>query len=160
RLMSCTPDVGLMVTMSSPMPVRHAAPAADEDADLALLTGPDAVEIVRAALTGEGPPPADLAVTVAAVHHRPGAGVSGCFDVTHAAAPAGEVLVASTTPPSRHDGTDAVAVLADGVRTLRVWRRADDPALPGLRAALDPRRVADWLGSSTIPRLTVLSYRP
>lgn len=131
-----------------------------EEGDLALLTGAEAPEIVRAALVGAGAPPAHLQVQVAAVHHRPGAGVSVCYDVTHTGAPLGEVLVASTSEPTRHDGSNAVAVLDDGARSLRVWRRADDPALPGLRAALDPVQVAAWLGRSSRPALSVVSYRP
>jgi len=147
--------------MSTSAPARHAAPTGvGEDADLALLTGAESVEIVRAALVGEGEAPQHLRVAVSAVHHRPGAGVSVCYDVTHAAAPEGEVLVASTAPVARSDRTAAVAVLDDGVRTLRVWRRADDPALPGLRSALDPRVVATWLGRAELPALRVLSYRP
>ncbi|WP_420111719.1 phosphotransferase [Pseudactinotalea sp.] len=142
-------------------PARHAAPArVGEDGDLALLTGPEAPEIVRAALLGSEPADMDLQVRVLAVHHRPGAGVSVCYDVTHAGAPLGEVLVASTSEPTRHDHTDGVAVLDDGARSLRVWRRADDPALPGLRGALDPAQVGAWLGRGERPALSVLSYRP
>ena len=145
--------------MTTTAPARHAAPAGvGEDADLALLTGPEAVEIVRVALVGAGAPPADLRVSVASVHHRPGAGVGVCYDVSHAGAPAGEVIVASTATPRVHDRADGVAILDDGARVLRVWRRADDPALPGLRAALDSATVAAWLGQEAA--LEVVSYRP
>lgn len=147
--------------MTTSTPARHTAPTrVGEDADLALLTGAESADIVRAALAGTGEGPPDLTVRVGAVHHRPGAGVSVCYDVTHAGAPAGEVLVASTAARRRHERAEAVAVLEDGVRTLRVWRRSDDPALPGLRSALDPRMVAGWLGTVEPPVLTVLSYRP
>jgi aminoglycoside phosphotransferase (APT) family kinase protein len=147
--------------MTTPAPARHAAPTGvGEDADLALLTGPESVEIVRAALVGASGQVDGLDVEVTAVHHRPGAGVSVCYRVSHVAAAAGEVIVASTTPTRRQDSTRSVAVLQDGARTLRVWRRADDPALPGLRAALTPETVAGWLGWSALPNLEVLSYRP
>src|SRR5690606_41291198 len=53
------------------------------------------------------------------------------------------------------DLTDRVAVLDDGVRRIRVWRRADDPALPGLRSVLDPAVVARWLGATDGVRVTL-----
>lgn len=147
--------------MTTSTPARSTDPArVGEDAELALLTGPESVEIVRSALVGHGAAPPDLGVRVAAVHHRPGAGVSVCYDVTHAAAPAGEVIVASTTTPTRHDRTESVALLGDGVHEVRVWRRADDPALPGLRAALDGATVVGWLDRPEQPHLHVVSYRP
>lgn len=132
----------------------------DEDADLALLTGDSAVDIVTGALVGHAAPPAGLRVTVAAVHHRPGAGVSVCYEVSHNAAPEPEIIVASTAEPTRHDHADGVAILDDGERRLRVWRRADDPALPGLRSVLSPDAVAEWLGEPGPVAVTVLSYRP
>lgn len=134
--------------------------AADEHEVLALLTGPARVGVIAGALAGDAPTPAGLTVDVAAVHHRPGAGVSVCYQVTYGAAAQPEVLVASTTPPSRHDRQDRVATLDDGVHRVRVWRRPDDPALPGLREALNPSAVASWLGGVDVPALTVLSYRP
>lgn len=129
-----------------------------EDADLALLTGPDAVDIVASALVGDAPAPDGLTVQVEAVHHRPGVGVSVCYQVRWSGA-ASQALVASTVAPSRHEATDRVAVLDDGVRRLRVWRREDDPALPGLRSALTPSVVAGWLGRSGVS-IEVLAYRP
>lgn len=148
--------------MTSTVPAASDAPrrVADEDADLALLTGEGAVDVVGSALVGDDPLPPGLRVVVAGVHHRPGAGVSVCYEVSHDGAPAPEVVVASTAEPSRHDRTDRVAVLDDGVRRIRVWRRADDPALPGLRSVLDPAVVARWLGATDGVRVTLLSYRP
>lgn len=134
--------------------------ADDEREVLALLTGPARVGVVAGALAGDAPAPDGLTVDVTAVHHRPGAGVSVCYQVSYGTAARAEVLVASTTPASRHDRQDRVATLDDGVHRVRVWRRPDDPALPGLREALDPEAVARWLGAAEAPALTVLSYRP
>lgn len=141
----------------------HLAPRAVEQADLALLTGQHAVELVAAALAGGGASPvADLHVEVTAVHHRPGAGVSVCYAVRRDSDGdrGTEMIVASTAPPRRSDREDGVALLDDGVRRVRVWRRADDPALPGLREALSPAAVARWLGTTRVPTVDVLSYRP
>ena len=154
--------------MTTTARARSAAPPGSADAhaavggaaDLELLTGPDARDVVAGALVGDGPRPDGLRVDVAAVHHRPGLGVSVCYEVSHAGAAVPEVIVASTTEPTRGDGTDRVAVLDDGVRQVRVWRRADDPALPGLRAALTPATVAGWLERDDLPEIAVLTYRP
>lgn len=129
-------------------------------ADLDLLTGPDARDVVARALVGDGALPDGLRVGVAAVHHRPGLGVSVCYEVSYAGVPVPEVIVASTAAPARGDRTDRVATLDDGVRQVRVWRRADDPALPGLRGALTPATVAGWLERHDLPEIAVLTYRP
>ena len=134
--------------------------------DLDLLTGAQAQELIRAALTGTGGDVDDLHVQVDRVHHRPGSGVSVAYRVGYGS-PAGQVseyLVASTAPSAR--GDEGTALLDDGERQVRVWRHVDDPALPGLRAACDPACVREWLveagvsGPDAEVRLEMLSYRP
>ncbi len=145
-----------MVTTT--VPESSPASSASEDADLALLTGADATGLVAAALGG-GAPIGGLQVEVHGVHHRPGAGVSVTYLVRHDGGEP-EILVASTTAPHRDDLTDHVAILEDGERVVRVWRRSHDPALPGLRYALDPAVVAGWVGRSDRPQIELLGYRP
>ncbi len=153
--------------------------AALERETIDLLTGPDAGELLRLAVTGSAPaapagrhaaaPVAGETITdwtaeVDSVHHRPGAGVSVGYTVSYAVAgvTVDEYLVASTAEVPDAPG---VAVLQDGVRTLRVWRRAQDPVLPGLEQALDPATVGLWLASAGVgdggpARVQLLSYRP
>lgn len=145
-----------------------AGPGAESD-DLALLSGAGANDLVAAVLAAE-PDAAgvqDLDVQVHQVHHRPGSGVSVGYQVAYTT-PTGAVrdyLVASTAPQA----TDApgVAVLDDGARQVRMWRRPFDPGLPGLRPASDPLVVGAWLreagfdgAATTDLSLEVLSYRP
>ena len=143
--------------------------AQSEDADLALLKGTGRTAMVEAALTGSGQfDPAvhrDLRVDVHQVHHRPGAGVSVGYRVQYTTprGPVRDYVVASTAPQAG-DG-DGVAVLNDGVRTVRMWRRPFDPAIPGLRAASDPAVVAAWLREAGYAveepvQLRSVSYRP
>lgn len=144
-----------------------------------VLTGPDAGELLCLALIGSGragtpgrhasPDPGGETITewravVDSVHHRPGAGVSVGYRVTYgvASVQVSEYLVASTAEVPDGPG---VAVLQDGVRTVRVWRRAQDPVLPGLEQALDPAAVGEWLreagaGAGEPARTQLLSYRP
>ncbi|TDE88035.1 aminoglycoside phosphotransferase family protein [Occultella glacieicola] len=146
-----------------------------EARDLAELTGPGRVDIVRMALLGidSGPrEPADLdvdlhlSVEVDRVHHRPGAGVSVGYRVGYddgGGARVNEYLVASTAP--RLPESERVALLADGDRQVRVWRHPHDPALPGLAPACDAATVHGWLTDLGRPpaapvRLDLVSYRP
>lgn len=144
-----------------------------------VLTGDDAGELLRLAVIGSGragtpgrhasPSPEGEIITdwlaqVDSVHHRPGAGVSVGYKVTYAVAgvQVSEYLVASTADIPDGPG---VAVLQDGIRTVRVWRRAQDPVLPGLDRALDPATVGGWLleagvGDGAPARVQLLSYRP
>lgn len=144
-----------------------------------VLTGSDAGELLRLAVLGSGRvgPPGrhvspdgdgetvtDWLAQVDSVHHRPGAGVSVGYRVSYAVAgvQVSEYLVASTAEVPDGPG---VAVLQDGVRTVRVWRRAQDPVLPGLEQALDPATVGGWLreagvADGTPARIQLLSYRP
>src|SRR5690625_2581995 len=139
------------------------------DADLARSKGSCRSARVEAALSGCGQfDPSvgrDLRVDVHQVHHRPGAGVSVGYRVqfTTPRGPVRDYVVASTAPQAG-DG-DGVAVLNDGVRTVRMWRRPFDPAIPGLRAASDPAVVAAWLREAGYAveepvQVRSVSYRP
>ena len=101
-------------------------------------------------------------VEVGSVHHRPGAGLSVVYRVQYELGETrvNEHLVASTVDLPE---TPGVAVLRRGSHAVRVWRRADDPFLPGLAQALVPRAVAGWLGAEEpgpSARSHLLSYRP
>lgn len=142
---------------------------------LDLLSGPGAAEMLRLAVAGDGesgdtraagvPHTGHLSrwhAEVASVHHRPGAGVSIVYRVQYAVGETRvkEHLVASTVslPP-----TPGVAVLHHDDQAVRVWRRADDPFLPGLSACLDVGEVARWLREDPPDpgaRSHLLSYRP
>lgn len=147
---------------------RRTEPGA-ESADLALLTGAGASDLVNAVLAAEAGAAAvqDLDVQVHHVHHRPGSGVSVGYRVAYTT-PAGSVrdyLVASTAPQAID--APGVAVLDDGERVVRMWRRPFDPGLPGLRPASDPQVVRAWLHEAGLQVLAgedleieVLSYRP
>lgn len=140
-----------------------------EHADLAVLRGSERTAMVEAALTGSGQfdpgRDRDLQVHVHQVHHRPGAGVSIGYTV-HYTGPTGAVrdyVVASTSPQARSG--DGVALLDDGVRQIRMWRRPFDPSLPGLRGASDPAVVRSWLDRAGLDvpgpvQVRSLSYRP
>lgn len=143
--------------------------AESEHADLALLRGSGRTAMIEAALTGSGQfdpgRDTDLQVSVHQVHHRPGAGVSVGYTVryTSAAGPVRDYVVASTAPQAVSG--EGVAVLDDGVRQVRMWRRPFDPALPGLRGASDPDVVQSWLAQADLAgpeavQVSTLSYRP
>lgn len=133
---------------------RDGAGRDDEAEDRRILLE-DGERLVAAAVGGlaEG-----ASIDVDGVHHRPGLGISVVYRVRWDGVD--ERLVASTAAPHADDRTDGVVTLDDGRRRVRLWWRRDDPALPGLRGALDPRTVADWLAQSDHPELEVLSYRP
>lgn len=156
--------------MTSIMTTRAGAEEAAESADLALLSGPESAGLVEAVLAAETPDAAavqDLQVQVHQVHHRPGSGVSVGYRVSYRT-PAGQIrdYVVASTSPQAGDGP-GVAVLEDGDRTVRMWRRPFDPALPGLRRAVDPAWVSNWLTGAGLEQapaqqlnIDVLSYRP
>lgn len=143
--------------------------ADSEHADLALLRGSGRTAMVEAALTGSGQfdpgTDTDLQVSVHQVHHRPGAGVSVGYSVSFNSwgRRVHDYVVASTSPAAT--GGEGVALLDDGVRQIRMWRRPFDPLLPGLRSASDPGVVGSWLaaaglGSTDAVAIRTVSYRP
>src|SRR5699024_2541052 len=140
-----------------------------ERADLQMLQGPGRTAMVEAALSGSGQfdptTDADLQVRVHQVHHRPGAGVSVGYTVQYTTprGPVRDYVVASTAPQAGN--AEGVAMLDDGVRQVRMWRRPFDPGLPGLRKASDPIAVRAWLAEAGLDgtdpvQLRSVSYRP
>ncbi|MBO1752379.1 aminoglycoside phosphotransferase family protein [Actinotalea sp. BY-33] len=142
-------------------------------ADLDLLAGPAAEELLRAVLAAEG---VGLeAWERHAVHHRPGVGVTVGWTVTwRQGSTRGEEYLLGTTAPvaprraaaasAHHAGasTDLPAgvqrVEVDG-RTVHVWRHPADPALPGLVAASSAEHLGAVLGSPVLA-LELVTYRP
>ncbi len=143
--------------------------SASERADLEMLRGPQRTGLVAAALTsaGEFDPQRDhrLKVSVDKIHHRPGAGVSVAYNITFDSArgTVKDYVVASTSPAATSG--EGVAVLNDGDRQVRMWRRPFDPVLTGLRQACSPSVVRGWLADAGIDtgpnlRLEFITYRP
>lgn len=141
--------------------------AAQERAALALLTGPQARELLRAALAKDG---ARLeSWEVHELHHRPGAGVTVGYTVTYEArgVSRADYLLLSTARLS-HEAVEAgrAVVLDDGRTTVFAWRHPFDPELPALELACDPAQVTRFLaegGLEVSPQgvdVELLAYRP
>ncbi|MEE6282606.1 aminoglycoside phosphotransferase family protein [Georgenia sunbinii] len=128
-----------------------------ERADVGLLTGPEAGEILQAALAVDGHELGQWRVHT--VHHRPGAGVTVGYTVR--AAPDGpeDYLCATTARLTAAAGAGLVR-LESGSTVIHVWRHPADPELPALGAACSPDQLADRLGLSTRPEVDLLAYRP
>lgn len=141
--------------------------AAQERAALALLTGPTARELLRAALAKDGARLEDWEVHE--LHHRPGAGVTVGYTVTYEAlgVSRSDYLLLSTARLS-HEAVEAgrAVVLEDGRTTVFAWRHPLDPELPALELACDPAQVSALLagaGFAVSPQgadVELLAYRP
>ncbi|HWG94841.1 MAG TPA: aminoglycoside phosphotransferase family protein [Mycobacteriales bacterium] len=134
------------------------------DDGLALLTGPDAEDLLAAALATGG----DELVSwrVRSVDHRPGRSTTASYAV-RLRGPAGEcreVLGASTGLATRPDLPEGVLVLSDGERSVAVWRWPLDPGLPALPAAVSATAVRALLADVGVEApevsLDVRAYRP
>lgn len=142
--------------MLAPAPPTAAPAAVDERADLDLLAGPDAEELLRAVLAAEG---VELETwSTHAVHHRPGVGVTVGWAVTWTlgAARGEEYLLGTTAPLPGNQPALQVVELAG--RVVRVWRHPVDPALPGLATASSREALAVTLGP--VNGLELVTYRP
>lgn len=134
-----------------------------DDPDLVLLTGPDAVDLLNAALATSDEQL--VSWRVRQVDHRPGSGTTVAYDVT-VDGPSGprEQLLAASTAPATAALPDGVLQLSDGTTTATVWRCPLDPGLPGLAAAMDPVAVVELLRSYGVPASEVVlrlrTYRP
>ena len=124
--------------------------------DVALLTGPDAGEILRAALAAEGTGLG--AWQVHTVHHRPGAGVTVGYTVETGSG-AEDYLCATTGRVTAAPGVGLVR-LESGRTVVHVWRHPADPELPALADACSPSGLARRLGLSDTPSVELLAYRP
>lgn len=128
------------------------------DRALALITSPEAGEVLQLALTGD--PSVRLPgfrFEMDKVHHRPGADVSAiyriCYDLPSVDSPTEEWLGLTSA-----EVQDGVATLIHNDLVLRCWRHPADPRLPGLPSACDSDTVGAWLGSPV--ELEMLTYRP
>ena len=141
--------------------------AAQERASLALLTGPRAGDLLRAALAQDG---AELEEwDVHELHHRPGAGVTVGYTVTYRTSDGSrsDYLLLSTASLSEESvAAGRAAKLSDGTTTVFAWRHPLDPELPALEVACDPAKVATLLAEAGFAvdedgvELELLAYRP
>ncbi len=128
------------------------------DRALALITSPEAGEVLQLALTGD---PAvrlpGFRFEVDRVHHRPGADVSAIYriwyDLPSAQSPTEEWLGLTSAEVQQ-----GVATLVHNDLVLRCWRHPADPRLPGLVSACNSETVGAWLGAPV--ELEMLAYRP
>lgn len=131
--------------------------AVQETREVELLTGPDAGDMLGAALASSG---TVRTWKVHSVHHRPGAGVTVGYSVRlDGPTGAADHYVCATTgrvsqEPSdilvRVDGPDGIAV--------HVWLHPNDPELPALKTACESGAMSRFVGQRV--KLELLSYRP
>ena len=137
--------------------------AAHADA-LELLTGPDAADLLAAAVATAGGELLDWRARQ--VDHRPGASTTVSYRarVRWADGERTETLGASTGLRDVEACPPGVIALSDGEHQVAVWRFPLDPGLPGLPAACDPTAISALLGSFGVPdqpvSLKVRAYRP
>ncbi|WP_407318995.1 hypothetical protein UQW22_01055 [Isoptericola halotolerans] len=149
----------------------------DRRARQELLTGPDAGDVLAAALAADGAALDDWGFRE--VWSRPGAETTVAYDVVAHRRHDGADRVArehlyATDATDRdlgrrpQDGApqrlDGVVRLDGGARTLHVWRHPHDPALPGLAVAAVPAGVGERLAAAGIHdgvrSLETVAYRP
>lgn len=145
--------------------------AGHEVAEVALLSGEGAGEMLSAAMNGLG---VVRSWQVHSVHHRPGAGVTVGYSVQvdyragHGESPmqlpgsdevVDEYICATTGRLSNPGPSDQlVRMEGPGGMIVHVWRHPADPELPALATACDPSAMTDLLGVPV--GLELLSYRP
>lgn len=128
-----------------------------EQEHVELLTGPQAADILQAALAVEGGVLGTWSVH--SVHHRPGAGVSVGYTVSRVDGGPDDYLCASTGRIGAPAGVGLVR-LTSGDTVVHVWRHPADPELPALAVACAPDRLAERLGLTEQPGVELLAYRP
>jgi aminoglycoside phosphotransferase len=139
-------------------------PLAAADDGLALLTGPEAADLLAAAVATGGDEL--MSWRVRSVDHRPGSSTTASYAarVRGADGERAEVLGASTGLATRTDLPEGVLVLSDGDRSVAVWRWPLDPGLPALPAAVSQQAVrallADVGVEAAAVALEVRAYRP
>ncbi|WP_157544466.1 phosphotransferase [Jonesia quinghaiensis] len=91
------------------------------------------------------------------LHHRPGAGVSGLFEIITVTKPAYLICTTESVDP----GTPRVLRTESPIGVLHLWEHPNDPGLPGLPLASVPESVqATWGGRYDLLNLETLAYRP
>jgi aminoglycoside phosphotransferase len=135
--------------------------------ELAMLTGPEATEVLGAALATAGGELVDW--TVRQVDHRPSSGTTVAYRVRVRWADREQVETLAATTSGSDETAPGVLTLSDGDRRVSVWRFPADPGLPALAAACDRRVIAGLLTSfgvqgvdrnGTDVRLRTRAYRP
>jgi len=132
-------------------------------AELELLTGPEAADLLQAAVGAAG---GELVSwTARQVDHRPASSTTVSYraSVRWGDGTRTETLAARAGTRRSPDAPGVVRV-GDGDREVAVWRFPLDPELPGLTAACDPVALTVLLRSFGIEpgdlELRTLSYRP
>ncbi len=128
----------------------------------ALLLGPEAGELLQAALDGVGGRLRSVRVSTVAVRPTGATVVQYAATVERADGSTTREILAATTGARIPDG--ATVLEGDGVR-VGLWRWPLDPALPALATAADPVRLAAalagvGLGRTAEPDVRVRAYRP
>jgi hypothetical protein len=96
-------------------------------------------------------------VSLAELHHRPGAGVSGVFEATNGSTS----LYLGATAEKLEKVPKGAVRLDSGRGTVVVWLHPADPLLPGLRLATTPALVEEkWGDGRVLEELRTLAYRP
>lgn len=96
-------------------------------------------------------------VSLAELHHRPGAGVSGVFEASDGST----TLYLGATAEKLEKVPEGAVRLDSGQGTVVVWLHPADPLLPGLRLATTPALVEEkWGGGRVLEELRTLAYRP
>src|SRR5688500_7742944 len=122
-------------------PVPEAVGADTDVPDLRLLTGPDAGDLLAAALEPSGRQL--LSWRVENVDHQPGDSCTAVYrvQVRGADGRTDEERIGARTGRLPHGAT----VLEDGANRVAVWRFPYDPWLPALPSACDPVALAGLL---------------
>ena len=150
-----------MTSCSVAGPNPTAADSGAEAAQLRLLEGDGAADPLRLALATLGRELTSWSLVQ--VHHRPGAGATGIYQVQttaeHGSVAAEFLCISTSTVPA---DTPATVQLTspDGGPTLTVWQHPNDPLLPGLSWACDAAAVGTALFAGSLPALATVSYRP
>jgi hypothetical protein len=104
-----------------------------------------------------------IASTLRSVHHRPGRSVSHVHAATLRVAGHDRDVLLVTHVDTR-PLPEAAFVLGRARERVAVWRFPNDPFLPGLPSAIDPRRVRELLDGLGAPegavRIHTRAYRP
>lgn len=96
-------------------------------------------------------------VSLADLHHRPGAGVSGVFEASSGST----TLYLGATAEKLEKLPEGAVRLDSGRGTVVVWLHPADPMLPGLPLATTPVLVEEkWGGGRALEELRTLAYRP
>ena len=115
------------------------------DRDLAMLTGEAAPGLLASALGTAG---GELVSwRVRDIDHRPGGSTTASYRAVVRWADEERTEMLGVTTSAVDPAAPGVLSLSDGERTVCVWRVPQDPGLPALAAATDPRALASVLRS-------------